>query len=511
MTTKKATSSHQHDRLGPLRSLRRLSALALVATMGALPATASASAPSQAEDTGLQYVNAVADASLVHLKVKWNGWVTIPRDTFLWGTSADYWTMPEGIYGPYAVTTTCSGFVASATGDVVTAGHCVDDETYDGGKNVILSAFVTELGQSTGASQAEMAEGMANLRANADVEGLDAGSPPDREVRVTAPALSRRGFPASVVDVQSFRDGDVALLSVTGLEAPVLPVAETTPDSGANVVAAGFAGGVAEIVDSESPPTFNPGTISGTETVNGTPFTSISARTSPGMSGGPVLNMDGEVVGTVSWAQTNEADRSSDFIGAAASIQSILAGNGVDNTLGPADLAYREGLSAFYESRYHDAVAKFDEAQALQPGWRFISEVRQDAVTNYPNDVAPPEVESEATNEADAEGGGGVPTWAYVLGGGAVLVMGAAGALGALVVRRRRHAPPQTAPTPAPETVPTAPAVTAPAVTASAVGVPPTGHGFCSNCGAEHELSAHYCEACGQPFAAALSVEHHGV
>jgi hypothetical protein len=501
--------------------------------MAVLPAAAPAA--TQADDTGLQYVNAVADASLVHLKVKWNGWVAIPRDTFLWGTSADYWTMPEGIYGPYAVTTTCSGFVASATGDVVTAGHCVDDETYDGGKNVILSAFVTEIGQSTGASQAQMAEGMANLRANADVEGLDAGSPPDREVRITVPALSRRGFPASVVDVQPFRDGDVALLSVTGLEAPVLPVAETTPDSGVSVVAAGFAGGVAEIVDSESPPTFNPGTISGTETVNGTPFTSISARTSPGMSGGPVLNMDGEVVGTVSWSQTSEADRSSDFIGAAASINSILAGNGVDNTLGAADLAYREGLSAFYESRYHDAVVKFDEAQALQPGWRFISEVRQDAVTNYPNDVAPPEVESEATTETEteteAEGGGGVPTWVYILGGGAVLVMGAGGALGALLVRRRRHAPPRTtgpaplpvAPVPigpatasVPEAAPTAPAATEPAVTAPAVpapagAAPPTGHGFCSNCGAEHDLAAHYCEACGQPFAAALPTDHHTV
>jgi predicted amidophosphoribosyltransferase len=39
----------------------------------------------------------------------------------------------------------------------------------------------------------------------------------------------------------------------------------------------------------------------------------------------------------------------------------------------------------------------------------------------------------------------------------------------------------------------------------------PSGHGFCPNCGAQHELVAHYCEACGQPFAAAFDELHHEV
>ncbi|WP_460713850.1 trypsin-like peptidase domain-containing protein [Nocardioides dilutus] len=513
--------------------------------MAALPTAAPAA--TQAEDTDLQYVNAVADASLVHLKVKWTGWVAAPREIFLYGTPDDYWTLNEGYYGPYTVTTTCSGFFASSSGEVVTAGHCVDDETYDGGKSAILSAFVAELGQSTGATPAEMAEATANLQANADIEGPDAGSPPDREVKVTAPAMAKRAFPASVLDVQTFRDGDVALLSVTGLVGPLLPVAPTAPASGVSVVAAGFSGGVAEIVDSESPPTFNAGSVSGTETINGTPFTSISSRTSPGMSGGPVLNMEGEVVGTVSWALSSETDRSTDFMASAASIQSLLAGNGVDNTLGEAEVAYREGLSLYFQSRYHDAVVKFDEARALQPGWKFISEFRQDAVANYANDVAPPEAETETEAEADSEsGGGGVPTWAYILGG-VVLVLGAGGVLGTLVLRRR-HVPPRTTgpaampigpvpvgpatasapravptapPTAPPLTVPTVAAVpTAPVQPAPAVTLPPSapapaaapsGHGFCPNCGAQHELVAHYCESCGQPFAAALDGLHHEV
>lgn len=507
MSSTRARNPRTRSTAVPLRKLRLVSVGALVAAVAALPAAAPAGA--QPEDSSVQYVNAVADASLVHLKVKWKGWIAVPRETFLWGTSYNWWTLNEGVYGPVSVTTTCSGFVASSAGDVVTAGHCVDDDSFDGGKRAILSTYVAGLGADLGASPAEMEQGMASLRANVNIEGLDAGSPPEREVRVTVPALSRRAYPASVVDVQSFKDGDVAVLSVTGLEAPALPVAEATPESGISVVAAGFSGAVAEIVDSDSSPTFNAGTISGTETINGTPYTALSSRTSPGMSGGPVLNMEGEVVGTVSWAPASETDRSSDFMAAAASIQAILAGSGVDNTLGEAEQAYRDGLSYFYESRYHDAVAEFDAAKALQPGWKFINEFRQDAVANYPNDVAPPVYEGDVSV-------GGSSTWLYVLAGGAVLILGAAGALAALVVRRRRVRPPTVGPAalptppvpvgpvgvPAAETVPTAPAVAVPQLVAEPVAAP-VGHDFCSNCGAKHDLAAHYCETCGQPFAAA--------
>lgn len=546
MATKKSRNPGTRSWAGSRRALGWMSAVALVASLAGLPAAAPAvtQAGSRAEDTTLQYVNAVADASLVHLKVTWNGWVAAPRDIYLFGPEGNYWTLYEGYYGPYTVTTTCSGFFASSTGEVVTAGHCVDDETYDGGKGALLSVFIAELGQSTGATAAELAEASANVQANADIEGQDAGSPPDRQVKVTAPAMAKRAFPASVLDVQAFRDGDVALLTVTDLEGPLLPVAAAPPASGVSVVAAGFSGGVAEIVDSESPPTFNAGSVSGTETINGTPFTSISSRTSPGMSGGPVLNLDGEVVGTVSWAPTDETDRSSDFMASAASIQSLLAGNGVDNTLGAAELAYREGLSLFFQSRYHDAVVKFDEARALQPSWKFISEFRQDAVTNYPNDVAPPVVEPEPVPEpepapkADAEkeaSGGGVPTWVYFLGGGAVLILGAAGTLGVLVARRRRVPPPPPAaapvptagppplpmtaapaPTPAPTTAapaapPVAPAPATPAPATPAPATPPRAHGFCPNCGTQHDPAAHYCESCGQPFPTVVEDHRHEV
>jgi S1-C subfamily serine protease len=476
---------------GLLRRLGGLSAGALVAAMVALPAAPSSAAPAPTAPD-LQYVNAVVDASLAHLKVTWTGWLVLTRDVDLW----DGWYESAGVYGPYIVTTTCSGYVASADGAVVTAGHCVDAEGIAGGTGAILSAAVAELTSVP----AEQAQAYAALAANANVEGIASDSPPDRTVKVTVPALSKKAHPASVQDVQPFEDGDVALLNVTGLVAPALPLADAQPASGVGVVAAGYSGAVSEIVDSETPPTFNEGSVSGTETVNGTPFTSISARTSPGMSGGPVVNMDGTVVGTVSWAPVG-SNTSSDFMTTVGSIQSILAGNGVNNALGNAEQAYRDGLSYYFESRYHDAVAKFDEALALQPSWKMVTKFRQQAVANYPNDVAPPQANGGGDEGAD---GGGVPVWLYVaIGGGLVLLAG--GVAGALLLRRRPKARPASA---APSMPPFPPPTAAPAgLPAQALTPPPpvraeataTEHVFCPNCGTKHGAGVHYCEECGQP------------
>ena len=64
---------------------------------------------------------------------------------------------------------------------------------------------------------------------------------------------------------------------------------------------------------------------------------------------------------------------------------------------------------------------------------------------------------------------------------------------------------------PAPLPVAPVPLGPATATAPEAAATPAAGHGFCSNCGAEHDLAAHYCEACGQPFATALPTEHHTV
>jgi serine protease Do len=354
-------------------------------------------------------------------------------------------------------------------------------------------------------------------------------------VTATEPVVSDTSHPAEVVDVKPFTQGDVALLHTTGVTAPMLSVAQATPVTGDSVVAAGYPGSVAEVVDASAQPTFVEGTVSGTKTVNGTPFTQISAELSAGMSGGPVLNMAGQVGGTVSWAPSGTT--SANFMTDVGSIRSILAANGVNNTLTPADKAVRQGLAYYFASRYHEAVKQFDRTLALQPGQPIAQKYRQMAVARYPQDVNPPS--------------NGQPWWIYVAVGAAVLVL--AGAAGLVLMRRRRARPPGAkSAKPVPEPTPPAPTVpvaepapaepttltapvaepSAPKPTASipepALAEPvlqsqpvlepagprgPTEHEtplFCPNCGAKHTEEAHYCERCGQPFARAFPAEHGG-
>jgi hypothetical protein len=493
-----------------MRLLRLLTATGLAATLAALPMHSTA-APTPAG--GTEYVDALANSSLVHVRVDWKGWLVVPRRVPLWST----YYQSKGTYGPFTATTTCSGFVASPTGQVVTAGHCVDANSYIGGKGAVLASAMAGWRDANGnlLSPSLQTRLGSILQMNADIEGTDSGSPPERTVKVTVPALARRAHPASVIDVQQFKDGDVALLGVTGLQAPMLTAASTVPESGASVVAAGFSGSVNEIVDANNKaPTFSPGNVSGTQTVNGTPFTQISSRTSAGMSGGPVLDMTGNVVGTVSWAPSG-ANTSSDFMTSADSITSILIGNGVNNTLTVADQAYRQGLTYYYEGHYRDAVTSFDEALALQPAWKMVTEIKLKAVAKYPEEVIP-----EEPSEA------GLPMWVYLAIAGGVVLIGAAG-LGVFLMKRRGARP-------APAVPPVAIAAVAPPVTQTQATAPPTPmmttplptvtrteprvepaepateghHDFCPNCGVKHAVAAHYCEECGQPLPAAMPEDH---
>lgn len=493
-----------------------LVAMAAAASM-AVAGPSSVASAAKAPIASVEAVDAMAASSLVYVQVDWRGWVVLPRNLITSQTATSYTYVPAGTYGPIEATTSCSGFVVSSSADIVTAGHCVDGNSLDGGKGAVVSAMLAKWLSSEGQqlSPAEIASRAALIRANARVEGEGSGSPVDSTVKVTLPAISSTAYPAGVTSVVPFARGDVALLSssamlasggagATTLPVSPLPVAANRPTNGQAVVAAGYPGALAELGGSSAPASYKPGVVSGSVTLHGVPFTEISSGVSSGMSGGPVLNMNGEAIGTVSWYPSGTT--SSNFMTDTNAIRSLLSSNGVKNTPSAADTAYRQGLVYFFARQYHNAADQFQKALSLKPGLTLASQYLARSKANYHSDVAPP------------SSGPSVLVYALI-GGAALLLLGGSGFFVARS-RRRRAVPPSPPPAAAPMWVPAPSAEAFPTPVAEAKApvaeAPPENgpveavaepaetsaeeYGFCPTCGAKHPGEAHFCEKCGHHF-----------
>ncbi len=459
--------------------------------------------------TPAQQAEAIAEPSVVFIQTEWTGWL-------MNGPLAELLS-PDGESAPsFTVTTTCSGWIANPDGYVVTAGHCVDNSTMAyGGKGLIIQAGVYEAVNQGYLDSADAPALIQYGYANWKVEGKENGSPPDRVVGVyptkAASGITvQNGIQANVVDFNSFTEGDVALLKVeTDTPMPALAVAPATTPRGSMVVAMGYPGSVMDSVDPSATSSMKDGTISGTRTVAGVPFTEISAATSAGMSGGPVVDSQGRVVGTVSWSPGAET-QPFNFITATSAVREMLASHSVSNALSATDTTYRAGLTDYFAGRYHAAAKEFDQVLALEPDHAMAQQYLRLATTNFPNEQT----------------GGGVSmlTWVLIGVGAAALLAG--GVTGFMLLRRRpgrgpapapvgpvppiatppvayptgwAEAPPAMLPEPPPvrplEQVP----VPSETVEEQPAEVAHLSH-YCALCGEPHGPEARFCEACGFHF-----------
>jgi hypothetical protein len=457
---------------------------------------------------------AIVRPSVVYLEIYWAGWVRDLTDGQLWNTEA------------IEVSSSCSGFFVSNDGFIVTAGHCVDP----GIEGVASSFYEQIVFQVLGEVSSPDALGFYQyLAENSTIEGETADSPAIREVYVQqGVALSglRGGasFPARVVDFNPVSQGDVALLKVEDGPFPAVEVAPTADlQVGTPLLAIGYPGTANQISDETLEPSNKDGKISNRRTEGGVPFYEISAATTGGMSGGPVADLEGNIIGLVSHGPARET-QAFNFISASSLIAQQLAQNAVQNTLGPLDVLYREGLDAYYSGHYTDAINKFDAVLAMVPSHQQAQEFKQLAT-------------QRRAVEGDAGTAGGGTLLFLILIGVAIVVVVAVILLVVFLARRNRKptfptpmspviyapvtpalpaapayppygaaapvaiAPPMSAP---PVSAPpmSAPPVAAPPTIAPPVGPPvsappPAAGKFCPRCGSATQSDAQFCPRCG--------------
>jgi S1-C subfamily serine protease len=320
--------------------------------------------------TEQEHAAAIARPAVVVVEVRWQGWVRDPRTDEVFGGS-------DG----YQVTSSCTGFAVHADGHLVTAGHCVDPGPQGVGAQ-LFGLVVQELAALGRAPDADRA--MRELAEHAVVEGATDGSPVRREVYVhrgvTHQGQPRRDtLPAEVVAVAPVNEGDVAVLKVERGRLPALALADSGElPVGTPILAIGHAGSANRISDPTLEPSVQDGLISNRRTVADVPFYEVSAAATGGMSGGPVIDHAGRVVGLVSHGPAGET-QPFNFVAAEATIRTVLAANHVSHRLGPIDHNFQAGLERYFAGEHAAARTYFDAVLAASPIHQQAAEFRDRA------------------------------------------------------------------------------------------------------------------------------------
>ena len=106
--------------------------------------------------------------------------------------------------------------------------------------------------------------------------------------------------PARVVDFQAFTEGDSALLKVEETDLNAIELADTDGVGiNSDVTSIGYPAIIDSFTDPDLTPTFQPGTVSSLKTLDDglVKVLQLSAQLSGGMSGGPTVDVEGNVIG----------------------------------------------------------------------------------------------------------------------------------------------------------------------------------------------------------------------
>jgi serine protease Do len=315
-----------------------------------LPAVAQPSSPEE-------QAAAVARPAIVLVTVTWHGWVRDKQTGEVFGGTAGY-----------DVKISCTGAVINPDGYVATASHCVHTGAL-GGSGFLFDVAIGELAKV--GRIGDPAKAKQAFADHAVAEGAVADRPVDRQIQVErmvpdGDGQKRDVAPATVVDLVAPDGGDVAVLKIPRDRLPALELRTDPPPVGTPILAIGYPASTESTVDPNLEPSNKNGQISAQRTLQGHPFYEFSAAATHGMSGGPVVDMQGRIVGLISQGTPGET-QSFNFASATANLTDVLHGKEVTAELGPHDRNYRTGLDRYFAGNFNAAVDYFDAVVAGAP------------------------------------------------------------------------------------------------------------------------------------------------
>ena len=363
-----------------------------------------------------------------------------------------------------------SGFIASREGFIATSAHVVATPDAE-----VKSKFVDEVNKSlsdptvqadmakTGDIPADLAPGYeafvaAYVAKHITISNLS------KEIHVAigkgtpGKPVQANGLAATVAAAGSPVPGkDVAILKIAGKhDYATLPLGDDTKlHWGDPVTAVGFPGDSIfknqdtdprEVAASES----HGGVMLERPDLTGYRALGSEATTSPGMSGGPVMDNQGRVVGITAYGIAGKDGKmlpNQSYAVPVSVVRSYLAMAKAHPAVTDTTTAYRAGLAEYEQQHYRNALALFQQVKRDWPAQAFVQQ--------YIND-------SEHGIVAGRDKSGPTTTQLAAIGGGIFVVLAALVVTTLLLVRRRRRR--VVAAAEAPMSSPVAPAPLADAV-----------------------------------------------
>jgi S1-C subfamily serine protease len=352
-----------------------------------------------------------------------------------------------------------SGFVVNPKGTVVTASHVVsftDEEQQELKIYAANQLFFDRLRQfhhdrpgSNLFEKQSMSDPHLDELLQLCYAEVFCQMTPKPVVSVITPAQGEAGhartLPATVATSADFESTDITVLHADATDLPTAPLAQTTGDlqTGQPIIALGFpASAEEELKTGRTEPTPVFGLVSSVRArKHGSgQVIQVDVQLESGMSGGPVIDADGKVIGLISFTgiETVAGGRTQGYLRTVDDIQDALKTVGLQAESGEVDTLFAQAMNDLWTHHYSAAVPLYQRVLNLSDGHllarKYLTQAQAEA--DGPDDIPLPR-QRTATTGQDSSGRMRVLAFALL----AVLVAALVLLLALPVVAWRRQQP----------------------------------------------------------------------
>src|ERR1044071_7320452 len=267
-----------------------------------------------------------------------------------------------------------SGSFISSNGYIATNAH-VTDLTHQGeekGKEYLFRDFVTQLAKDYGENPNAIFNNASLIQAIGQQSSLQSF---DHIHHVILPNGKAYMFEIKAFGAPTGEGKDVSIIKIEVKNAPILKLGDSDKvQLQDHITVLGYPGAAdTDVLDNKSAleASITDGKVSAKKNAqDGAPVLQVSAPSTHGNSGGPVLNDKGEIIGMLTFrgdTVNGQEVQGFNFVIPSSTMMEYVKQAGATNEEGIVDKRYREGLELYWNNEFSAAKSKFNEVKDLFP------------------------------------------------------------------------------------------------------------------------------------------------